>query len=224
MVKLTVVSIRPPPDRLAQAQPLNPLDARSLEILTVEKPLPWMIFSPETHSTLHEFFNNWSPSATSQSQVAWICVNNGRPQPADGDNGSIDRSGLDKAWNDICTNRQPVIADLDELARRFDMLSGKWLVFAQHAEVDSLWRCIASATHAGTLGASAKVAPRSDSDSHVICVFTRDYTDVSDVNEVRNGLRRLGVRGIIGYKPDIYTRCRVYKDNPWGISPTRYHQ
>jgi hypothetical protein len=91
---------------------------------------------------------------------------------------------------------------LDELAGRFWMLSGKWLVFAKQAEVDSLWRCIASATYAGTLGHSAKVAPRSDFDSHVICVYTRDYTDLNDVNKVRDGLRGLGVKWPIGYKPD----------------------
>jgi hypothetical protein len=58
--------------------------------------------------------------------------------------------------------------------------------------------CIATATHFGTLGTAAKVSPRSDSE-HVIYGFTRDYTDVDDVNRVRNGLRRIGV-DVIGYK------------------------
>jgi hypothetical protein len=87
---------------------------------------------------------------------------------------------LSKAWDDIYTNNQPTIGDLDELARGFNILTGKWLVFAQSADVDSLRSRIARATHAGTLGTSAKVSPRSDesdSDRHVICVFTCDYTD-----------------------------------------------
>jgi len=43
-----------------------------------------------------------------------------------------------------------------------------------------------------------------------------------DVRKVRNGLRRLGVKEAIGYKPDTYTFCRVYQGNKWGICPTRY--
>jgi hypothetical protein len=154
--------------------------------------------------------------------VAWICISNSRPQTTGDDVDTTDWAGLSKAWDDICSDRQPTITDLDKLARRFGLLTGKWLVFAPHATVDALWRCIASATHAGTLGHFSKISPRSDDDSHVICVFTRDYTNMSEVKKIRNGLRRLGVKGVIGYKPDIYTHCQVYKDNPWGISPTRY--
>lgn len=142
----------------------------------------------------------------------------------------IDRSvvaSLRKAWDDICAKpeSQPDTTDLDRLARRFDILSGKWLVFVSQAQVDAVWSRVASATHAGTLGTSAKVSPRSDdSNGHVICVFTRDYTDASDVNKVRDGLRRLRLRDTIGYKPDVYTYCHVYQDNPWNIFPTRYRQ
>src|ERR1700676_1977497 len=103
----------------------------------------------------------------------------------------------------ICTSRQPTTADLDELARRFSMLTGKWMVFTPPSQIDALWSRIASATHAGTLGIAAKVSPREDSDSHLICIYTRDYTDKGDVDKVRGGLRRLGMKEPIGYKPDI---------------------
>jgi Domain of unknown function (DUF1917) len=220
---LTVLSIRPQ-GQLANTQPLYSSDARALEILKIEENLPWIRFSPESHPTLNKFFDAWPPSTTSQSEIAWICVDNGHPQPADDDKDSTDRSGLDKAWDEMGSDHQPTIADLDGLAQRFTMLGGKWLVFAATAGVDALWRRIATATHAGTLGTAAKVSPRSDSGSHVICVFTRNYTDADDVHRVRNGLRRLGVKGVIGYKPDIYTHCRVYSNNPWGIPPTRYRK
>jgi len=136
---------------------------------------------------------------------------------------STDERGLGQAWNHIRTNRQPTEANLDELARRFNMLTGKWMVFAKHHQIDALWSRIANATHAGTLGISAKVSPRNDAESHVICIHTRDYSDESDVDKVRFGLRRLGVQWKIGYKPDIYTHCGVYKGNSWGIAPTRYY-
>jgi hypothetical protein len=60
------------------------------------------------------------------------------------------------------------------------------------------------------------------SQRHVICIFTRDYTDKDDVSKVRSGLRRLGVRRKTGYTPDIYTYCGVYRENEWGLSPIRY--
>lgn len=159
-----------------------------------------------------------------QSQVAWICIDNTRLQSVDDKASTLDKSALCQAWDNICATRQPVVADLDELAQRFGILKGKWLVFAQPAEVDSLWSRIARATHAGTLGISAKVSPHEGdgSDRHVICIFTQDYTDESEVGKVRNALRRLGVRWKIGYKPDIYTDCRVYSGNSWHIPPTRY--
>jgi len=205
-----------------QQPPLNVSDAQALKILEIERTLPWIQFSPQKHSTLHSFLATWPPSTTSQSKVAWICVRNPRPQTVD-DHDLTDERGLAQAWDNACANRQPTATDLDELARQFNRLTGKWLVFARHSQIDALWSGIASATHAGTLGISAKVSPRNDEDSHVICIYSRDYTDKSDVEKLRLGLRRLGVRWKIGYKPDIYTHCGVYKGNSWGIAPTRYY-
>ena len=97
------------------------------------------------------------------------------------------------------------------------------MVFASHHQIDSLWAQIASATHAGKLGIAAKVSPRNEADSHVICVYTQNYTYSGDVDKVRGGLRRLGVNWKIAYKPDIYTHCDIYGKNAWGIAPTRYY-
>lgn len=205
-------------DGLTHVQPLNSPDARALEILTIERSLPWIRFSPESHSSFAKFLADWRPSATSQADVAWICIDNKRTDTTV----SAKRPGFHKAWDDICTDHQPSTADLDEIARRFNVRTGKWLLFAKSADVDALWHRIANGTHAGTLGISAKVSPRNDAESHVICVYTRDYLDRADAEKVRQGLRRLGVKDKIGYKPDIYTTCRVYKKNAWGIPPSRY--
>ena len=187
----------------------------------MERTRPWITFSSETHSTFRNFFAKYPPSTISQSDVAWICIRNSR-LPTD-DNESTNIRDLEQAWQNACSSRQPTTDDLDELARRFKELSGKWMVFAKSSEIDALWSRIASATHSGTLGYFAKVSPRSDSPSHVICVYTRDYTDRRDVDKVRDGLRRLGVKWSIGYKPDVYTHCAVYKGNSWNIAPARYH-
>jgi hypothetical protein len=195
---------------------------QAAKIPELESSRSWMHFSPKVHSTIQNFIAKWPPSSTLKSQVAWIYVSNDQLQPAD-DEASIDLVGLDRAWNAIYANRQPAVADLDGLARQFNVLEGKWMVFAHTRHVDFWWSQIATATHAGMLGISAKVSPRDDSGSHVICVYTRDYTDEADVFKVRQGLHQLGVKEHIGYKPDIYTHCRVYKGNYWRIPPTRYH-
>jgi hypothetical protein len=62
---------------------------------------------------------------------------------------------------------------------------------------------------------------------HVICIFTPDYTNETQVMSVgqtiKDALSRFG-RGPLGmrYKPDIYTACEIYSGNRWGIAPVRY--
>jgi hypothetical protein len=138
--------------------------------------------------------------------------------------GPTDEDGLTQAWNDIRRDRPPITADLDALARKYNMLTGKWMIFSLPDQIDSLWAQIASATHAGTLGIAAEVSPRNETDSHVVCVYTRDYTYSGDVFKIRGALRRVGVNWKVAYKPDIYTHCGIYRDNTWGIAPTRYHR
>lgn len=76
-----------------------------------------------------------------------------------------------------------------------------------------MWSTIATVTHVGRLAISSKVSPRNSCAEHVICVYTRDYTDEVDVRMVRQGLLRLGVEAQIGYKPDIYTHCGLFDHN-----------
>ena len=136
-----------------------------------------------------------------------------------------DPEALSVAWNQLCHQRQASQSELDRLARKFSVLSGKWLVFATSDKVDNVWARIVKATLAGTLGTAAKVSPRNEEDpayEHVICVYNADYTSETEVNKVRDELRRLGVKEPIWYKPDAYTHCRIYKGNVWQIPPTRY--
>lgn len=201
----------------------NAPDIQAGKICECETPRPWISYIPRVHSTIQDFIAKWPPSSTSKSMVAWIYVRNGHLQSPDDDHRtSVDLAGIDRSWNLICANRQPTVKDMDDLAKRFQVLEGKWMVFAHTRNINFWWSRIATATHAGTLGISAKVSPRDGSGSHVICVYTRDYTDETDVYKVRQGLYRLGMTEQIGYKPDIYTHCGVYEGNSWHISPTRY--
>ena len=72
-------------------------------------------------------------------------------------------------------------------------------MFISSDEVDNLWGRVVKSTLAGTLGISAKVSTRDEKDldfRHVICVYNADYRSMAEVNRVRDGLRRLGVKEI----------------------------
>jgi hypothetical protein len=95
--------------------------------------------------------------------------------------------------------------------------TGKWLVFVQIENLDTVWEKIREATEKGLLGDASKVAtarPSSrakDPSEKVICIYTYDYTDVEDVMRVRLELRNLGVDWKIPYKTDQATYEQKYQ-------------
>ncbi len=98
-----------------------------------------------------------------------------------------------------------------------DDKGGKWLIFADAAEADELWRKIRDATAANDLGIWAKVStakalPESDDNRVVIYVSTADWSDEKDVMEIREKLRALGVEKRIGYKRNIETYQGEYSE------------
>lgn len=71
----------------------------------------------------------------------------------------------------------------------------QWLVFCQPEEVNAIWAVIARATAKNELGIAAKVSPDDGDDrkSRVICVYTKDFTDMKDVSRVVHKLKDLGI-------------------------------
>jgi len=103
---------------------------------------------------------------------------------------------------------------LMEKARKLEkgeLKTGKWLIFVDRKNVDKVWEKIRLATEKGALGIEAKVSSKiaaqlsSESGSHVICVYTYDWTDERDVRRVREELRKLGITNKIPYKADVDT-------------------
>lgn len=86
--------------------------------------------------------------------------------------------------------------------------SGKWLIFVSRENVDEVWAKIKKATEEGKLGFGSKVSTAKpsplgkDPNTHVICVYTYDWTDREDVMRVREELRKLGITNKIPYKSD----------------------
>ncbi len=98
--------------------------------------------------------------------------------------------------------------------------AGKWLIFVNNKEVDSMWAKIKNATEQGQLGKESKVStpkPKSanigyKAGEHVICVYTYDWTDSKDVRRIREELRKLGVVDKIPYKSDDDSRYSAKGD------------
>ena len=106
-------------------------------------------------------------------------------------------------------------SNIDFIANKYGILSGKWLVFRPPEFIDDTWNQVALAVTKGKLGTSAKVASARNKSlakkgSHVICIYTYDYRDEKDVMRVRKELRALGIDEVIYYKPDIYTYFGIY--------------
>lgn len=96
--------------------------------------------------------------------------------------------------------------------------SGKWLLFVPIEKVDQVWSAIKTATETGKLGDSSKVATMrpnpnaSDPRKKVICVYTYDSDDETDVRRVRQALRELGFTERLAYKTDAATDEGRYRN------------
>ena len=119
------------------------------------------------------------------------------------------------------------IESIDVIAEKYNILSGKWMVFRPSQTIDDTWEVIAKSVSEGRLGVSAKVASTlnktvTGKEDYLICVYTEDYRDEADVTRVREVLRELGISERIYYKPDIYTYLRIYSGKS-RIQATKYH-
>jgi Bles03-like protein len=85
---------------------------------------------------------------------------------------------------------------------------GKWLIFVSRSRIDVLWDVVRRAVEAGRLGHAAKVStalpdPMSpDPKKHMICVYTGNEDDPTDVRRIRDALRQIGISWKIPYKSD----------------------
>jgi hypothetical protein len=85
------------------------------------------------------------------------------------------------------------------------------MIFCQANEVNDVWAVVARATANNELGIAAKVSPDDGDDrkDRVICIYTKDFTDMKDVSRVVHKLKQLGVIDSRG-KP-IYYKCGKLK-------------
>lgn len=134
-----------------------------------------------------------------------------------------DVDGLHNSWQKHLFSNKPVTYEvIKAFAVKHHVLSGKWMLFTHRGgKVDHLWSLIASAVIKNDIVCfSAKVSTCKDEDnSHVICIYNEDFTNIEEVLEAEKAIRNVGIKGKLTYKPDVYTHLGIYKGNEWNIKP-----
>ncbi|KAL9000788.1 MAG: hypothetical protein Q9169_000542 [Polycauliona sp. 2 TL-2023] len=129
--------------------------------------------------------------------------------------------------------RKALEKDLLTAAKEKRCTSGKWMLFPYPEDVNRQWAIVAEATVSRELGIAAKVAPddnKGDRVPRLICVYTKDFSDLDDVKRVLGRLVELGLvkrkgvgddRGIY-YKADVFTELGINSENEWGLKASLY--
>ena len=68
----------------------------------------------------------------------------------------------------------------------------------------------------------AKQDNNNDFEDHVICIYTPDYEDKDEILRVDDLIRKAGIRGVLRYKPTIFSVLGIYSNNKWRI-PASIH-
>ena len=77
---------------------------------------------------------------------------------------------------------QRALRELHDIAQRYHVTCGKWMLFFTDGTVDAAWAAIAAATERGELGHSSKVGTNDGCNSYLVCVYVPDFT--GEVGEV----------------------------------------
>ena len=111
---------------------------------------------------------------------------------------------------------------VEELAKSFNVTSGKWIFFpSSGGKGDHLWSIVANGIMSDRLTCDlAKVSALDEaSEQHCISMHNPDYTNMDQVMESEKSIRQIGIKCKMQYKPDAFTYLGIYAGNVWGIKP-----
>ncbi len=182
----------------------------------------------EQQRRLNAFLDTNAPSKVKRSDgVGKIIVNSLRFQ--DEGLGDVDR--ITKAFKKLSREEVNWPA-VRKLALAHKCISGMWLVFQNSGErVDEAWEKVARGTVANKLGTHAKVTPTEDKGSpeeslhdgqYVISVYTENFNDKREVDNLEDKIRKLGMTGRMAFKPRVYSKIGFFSENEWGLRPGIY--
>ncbi|KAG9233070.1 hypothetical protein BJ875DRAFT_379371 [Amylocarpus encephaloides] len=128
----------------------------------------------------------------------------------------------------IDVEKEKIVKQILDTAVELRRTTGKWMVFCERKEVDEVWQVVAKATAEGDLGIGAKVAPFGGDNRGVqlMCVYTKDFSNLEDVKKVLQKMKTLGLvqtaRKPIYYKCDAYTYLEIKSNNEYNIKASLY--
>lgn len=104
----------------------------------------------------------------------------------------------------------------------------QWMLFPKVDDVPRYWYKVAEATADDRLGIGAKISTGFDDDrkERLICVYTKDFSNMDDVRRVLQALVDMDLvpengRGIY-YKCDAYTCLEINSGNEYGLAASLY--
>jgi len=165
---------------------------------------PQYHFDSNGGADIETWLSSTRPSVITYRMAPWIWVTS--PTPELDHTSASDEYTMKSLWTahlkanpsfSPAQHQQFII----ELAKKYHILSGKWMLFPNKQQVDELWAKVARAVSQGLLGPVAKVAPSNPAYANqVICVYTPDITNAADVTRIRQVLRDIGFTEEIQYK------------------------
>jgi hypothetical protein len=164
------------------------------------------------NSRIERYLVEFAPSKIfSEDGHHWISAQNTMyPEP----NTSFDMQALQAEWNNL-KKHKPTTKDMERLARTYNILCGKWMIFVPTNRVDAIWSLIARGVVDGKLRRTAKVGTsrKGRVQSHVICMYTTNWLDTEEREEVAKQIQKLLSHTEVkkmSYKPDLYTYLGIY--------------
>lgn len=115
--------------------------------------------------------------------------------------------------------------DLLNTATNHGLTSGKWMLFTMSNDLPRVWCLVAEATAAGKLGPCSKVGtwqPDHVTKATLICVYTKDFSDLTDVKRVLSILNEVNIVAKIFYKCDAYTHLGIESNNSYKLRASLY--
>ncbi|KAF2835660.1 DUF1917-domain-containing protein [Patellaria atrata CBS 101060] len=206
----------------------------------------------QVHETIPEFLERLPPLASTRDAVgSWIWIANPYPdrkRPDNADLAGLTEGGsrLLEAYTEmkeqvekenagrakgiitrkLTPQRQQLKNEIYKLAK-----DKGWMLFPMAADVIRTWRAVSEAIINARLGPSAKIATigpdRDPAGGRLICIYTKDFSDVDDVRRVLNELVLMGLvkadapRGIY-YKADALTHLGIESGNDYGLQASLY--
>jgi len=117
----------------------------------------------------------------------------------------------------VTEERKAVEEALLAAAVENDCTSGKWMLFPMPEDLAHTWRLVATATARNELGTAAKVGAdegKSNRVPRLVCVYTRDFSDMEDVKRVLLKLVEMDLVQRPARDPkgvrSIYYKCSMY--------------